>query len=142
MAQIEENNKKQAAAKKPKLINPDEDPELIRLNERVENCENAKENKPHPLILGIRPEDIYIKGDTSDARVSSLINLECDLSELLGHERIVYAYINEDRVIIKINAKREIKQGDNAEYCFDLDAVHLFDEETGENIILSVKEEQ
>ena len=142
LAQIEENNKKQATAKKPKLINPDEDPELVRLNEQVENCEKAKEHQPHSLILGIRPEDIYIKGDTSDAKVSSFINLECDLSELLGHERIVYAFINEDKVIIKINAKREIKQGDNAEYCFDLDAIHLFDEETGENIILSVKEEQ
>ena len=138
--EINEYNAKQENAKKHKLINKEDDSELIKINERINWLEKVKEGNPHELVLGIRPEDIYIDGDTSDAKISDFTNLTCDISELLGHERIVYTYIGEDRLVIKINAKRDIKQGDIAKYCFDLDAIHLFDEETTENIILSAPE--
>ena len=139
-AEIDEYNAKQENVKKPKLINKEEDSELVKISERIVWLEKVKEGNTHELVLGIRPEDIYIDGDTSDTRISDFTNLTCDISELLGHERIIYTYMGEDRLVIKINAKRDIKQGDVAKYCFDLDAIHLFDEETTENIILSAPE--
>ena len=67
---------------------------------------------------------------------SDPINLQCDLSELLGHERIVYALLGEERIIIKVDAKWNIKQGEEKQYVFNLAHTHIFDEDSTENTLL------
>ena len=42
------------------------------------------------IVLGIRPEDIYLSNKSMITTLSNPLNVECDLSELLGHELIVY----------------------------------------------------
>ena len=62
--------------------------------------------------------------------------LKCDVSELLGHERIVYAFLDDDeKVTIKINAKYGVMGGNENKYVFNLKKIHLFDEITTNSIL-------
>ncbi len=88
------------------------------------------------LVLGIRPEDIYEEGDQNNETPSNLVNVQCDIVELLGHEKIVYGSIDKQKITIKEPAKHRVQIGDTRAYCFDLDKVLFFDEETTKAIEL------
>jgi len=89
-----------------------------------------KSYKDKKVILGVRPEDIYLEGDESKKNPSNPINIECDISELLGAELIAYSYLNKERVIMKTSAYNEIKKNDQIKVVFDLEKTHFFDPET------------
>ena len=140
--EIEEHNQKvlESTNKKLKPIDMDSDEELLKLKESVERIENIIANKKHNLIIGVRPEDIYLQEDPAAENNSNPFELECDMSELLGHERIIYSYLKEDeRVTIKVNAKWNIKSGDKNPYILNLGRTCLFDEETSENILFDME---
>ena len=64
------------------------------------------------------------------------MKLKCDISELLGHERIVYAFLDEEqKITIKVNAKYDVMAGDERNYVFNLKKIHLFDEITTASIL-------
>ena len=120
--------------KKPIII--DEDPDYIKYRTIIKGAKEALEAKKHPLIIGIRPEDIFISKDPSKENASAEMKFKCDISELLGHERIVYAFLDEEqKITIKVNAKYEIMAGDESSYVFNLKKIHLFDENTTESIL-------
>ena len=89
-----------------------------------------KEYEGKEIVLGIRPEDIIYTKDIQDEKCLSPINIECDVSELLGNELIVYADINGQRVAIKTKANKDISAGDINEFAFDENKIHFFDVET------------
>ena len=91
-------------------------------------------------VKGITLEELNKKPEPKEQqtvfRPGEPIKLACDMSELLGHERIIYTYLKEEeRVVIKVNAKWAIKAGDTNEYTFNLDRINIFDPETTENIL-------
>lgn len=100
-----------------KLMIDDEVP-IPLTQEQKKILENFKGKE---VVLGIRPEDIHINVEGAKAK------LTCDLSELLGHELIVYGDIGKQRVIIKTSAKNNILAGDTVKYLFDASAMHFFD---------------
>ena len=88
------------------------------------------ENKQFDLILGIRPEDILI-----DKKAKKGTNeLAVDLSELLGHERIIYSYLGNQRIIIKVQSDEEFESGETFSYKFNEDKIHFFDVDTTNRI--------
>ena len=140
--EIEEHNQKaqELNSKKHKPIDMGADEELNKLKASVEKLEDIVANKKHSLIVGVRPEDIYLAQDPAAENNSKPFDLECDMSELLGHERIIYTYLKEDeRVTIKVNAKWNIKSGDINSYVLNLGRVNLFDEDTTENILFDME---
>ena len=86
------------------------------------------------LVLGVRPENIVFTDDKTRAHLSNGFNMTCDLSELLGHELIIYNYLSDNRIVVKTTAIDEIKNGEEKEYCLDLDRIHFFDKETTNRI--------
>lgn len=83
------------------------------------------------LILGIRPEDFSIDSDGEEgARPMEHFPMECDVSELLGHELVVYGYLDNQRLVVKTKASKEIEVGDVHQYSFDENKIHFFDPET------------
>ena len=86
------------------------------------------------LVLGVRPENIVFSDDKTRAHLSNGFNMTCDLSELLGHELIIYNYLSDNRIVVKTTAIDEIKNGEEKEYCLDLDRIHFFDKETTNRI--------
>ena len=102
----------------------------------IEKSKKVLDTKKHRLIIGIRPEDIHIK-EKSDKNKKESLELTCDLSELLGRDRIIYSNINSsDRLVVTVDAKWNIASGDKVEFTFDLEKIHIFDEDTSDNILL------
>ena len=112
------------------------DPEIIKLREDIkhyEDCLNAKEG--HPILFGIRPEDILEK--TSSVLVknpSKPISLKLSIAELLGNEYYAHVDFAGKDVIAKVNAELNIENGQQLELVLNLDKYSLFDKVNGANI--------
>ena len=130
--QIPESNKKQLDERAKKL----EALETTFSNAQKELKDDFESaiNKIDEIVLGVRPEDIYIAGDINNKNAGTSIDIECDVSELLGHELIVYGYITDQRVVIKTSSANEIEQGDKFSYQFDMNKIHFFDPVTTNRI--------
>ena len=81
------------------------------------------------VVFGIRPEDIHdepIVVDTyEEARFTALI----EVSELLGHESILYTTIAGQNIVAKIDARTDVKMGHNLELALDMNKCHFFDKD-------------
>ena len=102
-------------------------PEKLRPN--IQGYENDE------VILGIRPEDIHINGEIVQKYPKSATEVECDVVELLGHELIVYGYMNGQRIIVKTSANNDIQVHDKILFTFDMNKVHFFDPTTTEVLV-------
>ena len=124
---------------KKKLETREKNIEILdkKYNEEKNNLKNEHDlqiKNLYEIILGVRPEDIYIENDINNKNPRASINIECDVAELLGHETIVYGYIGGQRVVIKTSSANEINQGDKLIYQFDMNKVHFFDPTTTNRI--------
>lgn len=129
---IPQEHKKKLEAREKNIENLD-----VKYQEEKENLTNEHDlqlKNLHEIILGVRPEDIYVENDINNKNPSTTINIECDVAELLGHETIVYGYIGGQRVVIKTSSANEISQGDKLIYQFDMNKVHFFDPTTTNRI--------
>lgn len=113
-----------------KIINSEKQFSL-KLNERLKDLVKDYEGKE--IVLGIRPEDITFDKYKYENH-SERINLICDISELLGHESLIYTYIADEKFIIKASAKEKVPSGEKIECYFNLDNVKFFDKESGKNL--------
>ena len=84
------------------------------------------ENNAFDFVLGIRPEDLLLES----AEDAQKFSIHIELSELLGHELILYTDIAGQRINIKTLAKNETKADDKIEVSFDPEKVHFFDVDT------------
>ncbi len=129
---IPQEHKKQLEAREKNIENLD-----VKYQEEKDNLTNEHDlqlKNLHEIILGVRPEDVYIENDINNKNPGTTINIECDVAELLGHETIVYGYIGGQRVVIKTSSANEINQGDKLIYQFDMNKVHFFDPTTTNRI--------
>ena len=86
------------------------------------------------LVMGVRPENILFPDDKTRTNLSNSFKLTCDISELLGHELILYNYVGAMRFVVKTTVIDEMKNGEVHDYVLDLDRIHFFDKETTERI--------
>lgn len=87
-----------------------------------------------PVILGIRPEDIYDDQIVLDTYEDSKVTINVDVAELLGAETNIYSTIGNDSIIASVPARDDISKGSKLVLAFDMNHCHLFDNET-ENAI-------
>ena len=104
----------------------------IKLNKTHTDLLKGYEGKE--IVLGVRPENILFANDKTREHLSNSFKLTCDISELLGHELILYTYVNNLRLVVKTTSVDEMKHGDVKEYALDLDRIHFFNKETTERI--------
>ena len=93
----------------------------------LSTLDGTKNFEGKKIVFGIRPEDVSL----ADDKEKSDFTMTCDISELLGYERIIYGVIGGQKLIAKTNADDTIS--DNAIYRFAINKnkIHLFDTETG-----------
>ena len=117
---------------------------VIELNDELRM--NIQGYEGEEVILGIRPEDVYVDGPISERYPNATTEVECDVVELLGHELIVYGYMNSQRIIVKTGAIHDIQVHDKVNFTFDMNKVHFFDPVTTNRLVykkekLGAKEE-
>lgn len=84
------------------------------------------------LIVGIRPEHIYDENRTTNMPFISDVRL----SELLGSEKHLHLYVNNEKIVARINSDNPVERNDKIKLYIDPDKLHFFDPETSENITL------
>ncbi|MGI6713834.1 MAG: ABC transporter ATP-binding protein [Bacilli bacterium] len=100
-------------------------PEMIKKLKKYVNKE---------IVLGARPEDIYVFDDEAVKNPSNIFELTCDISELLGRELVIYNQIGDQRIIIKTTKRDDIVSDSKEKYVLDLSLIHFFDPETTNRI--------
>ncbi len=83
-------------------------------------------------IFGIRPEHIYLKpqeGVPTERYKGTIYFIEALRSDTVLHIETTFG-----KVVAKIPGDITLKEGENIEFFFDLDKIHLFDKETEEAI--------
>lgn len=87
------------------------------------------------VILGVRPESAYIKGDLTNKKLTDYsIKITCTLVEMLGNEQLIYGDISGQSFYSKISSDIDAKVGGTYEFAFDVDKMYLFDIDTEERI--------
>ncbi len=105
---------------------------LLSLKEKYTQELKEFENDEIHLILGIRPEDISLEKD----KAKDIIEAKVELSELLGHELIVYTNVAGQKIIVKESANHEVEDGEEIFLKFDQSKMHFFDKDTTKRIVI------
>ena len=83
------------------------------------------------VVIGVRPENIKVKGIESDMPGLDAI---VDVYELLGSEALVHFSIEDTPVIARISELVPIRAKTSIRYQFDVEHIYFFDKETGARI--------
>ena len=110
-----------------KVKSPDE--KKKGMEDKIELYKSYLENE-HPIIFGIRPEDIYLKDElSSTVNPSNPLELNISVSELLGSEYHLHMDFVDNDLIARCKVLYPIKSGSSINVVFDLNKIHLFDED-------------
>ena len=82
-----------------------------------------------PVIMGIRPEDIYEPEELQNAD-GNMATLPVEVVEHLGSETYVYLLVGKTPAVARLDARTKAEAGKPLEVAFDAHRVHLFDPET------------
>jgi len=83
------------------------------------------------IILGIRPEHIYIEENTSD---NFEITVRSELSEYIGHEQIITFNFSGQQLLGKFSSTIDISIDQEFKLFMDINQISLFDASTEERI--------
>ena len=104
----------------------------IELDDEMYDVVKDYENKD--IVLGVRPEDIHFTNEALNHKPSNLISLNCDVTELLGYEQVVYGDIAGQRVIMITSESNNIELENALNISFDMSKIHFFDPKTTNRI--------
>ena len=99
-----------------------------------ENASLLKDYEGKEVVLGVRPESIYLKGDVNNIDPTDSFKESCNFSELLGRELVLYSSIGGQTITFMTSPNNEIKSNDGIEFCFNNKALYFFDAETTKRI--------
>ena len=87
-----------------------------------------------PIIVGVRPEHIYLENSQTEKGMYVTVDLTVDLAEPMGSEIYLYSTIGDVSLIAKIPPYIFPKPGDAIRLSMDCEKLHYFDKESGEAI--------
>ena len=89
------------------------------------------------IIFGIRPENIVLAGDLSEANdryVPFATNVR--LAEMLGSETLIHFMLDNQNIIAKVNTLEEFTRNQDLTLAFDLEFANFFDKDSTDRIVL------
>jgi multiple sugar transport system ATP-binding protein len=86
------------------------------------------------VVLGIRPEHIYIEKEDLDKYKDNIINTEVVLHELMGAEVYLHVNCKGQKITVRASGNIIAEPGDEIKIALDADKIHLFDKETEKTI--------
>jgi len=82
------------------------------------------------VIVGIRPEDLYLEPEYMDKPTTGVFNAKVDIAEMMGSEILLYAAFSGKNLIAKVSVSNALKPGEDVKLAVDCSKTHLFDKET------------
>ena len=102
----------------------------IKLPEGKGQREELNDYFGKKVIMGIRPENIYEDEAHIASMPDSLVDVEIDLTEMMGAETYLYLKVGETALTSRVNRRTTAQAGDKIKAAFDANKIHLFDPET------------
>ena len=115
--------------KKHKLPTYDEvkNAKLEEINKLIESY-NACLRDGFDIDIGIRPDDIvYSEHKDRVSHHGPVLPLKATVSELLGNEYYIHCDYEKIDLVCKVAADKKVHSGDNVDFVFNMDKIHLFD---------------
>ena len=104
----------------------------IKLNKEQTKLLEAYQGKE--IIVGLRPEKIYLKGDHNITDCHNYLEINCDFRELMGYDSVVHSHVSGQVLLCKVDSVTNIKSGDDLTVGFNDDSLYFFDKETTKRI--------
>jgi multiple sugar transport system ATP-binding protein len=95
--------------------------------------DRAKAYTPYvdkPVVLGIRPEDIYNPAFVPPGISAAAVDAKVDVTELMGNEIFLYLVAGANSIVARVDPRTDFRIGDKVQVSFNMDKCHLFDPET------------
>ncbi|MBT8399461.1 MAG: sn-glycerol-3-phosphate ABC transporter ATP-binding protein UgpC [Rhodothermia bacterium] len=86
------------------------------------------------VVLGIRPEDIYVAGSPYIPGPVAEFDLLLDVLEPMGNEIVLYARSLDQTIVARVAPQALPEPGKSIRLAFDASRLHFFDAETGESL--------
>lgn len=110
---------------------------IIKLNDTILTQLAFNGYMDREIIFGIRPENIVLAGDLSEANERYVpFTTKVRLAEMLGSETLIHFNIDEKNIIAKINTLDEFARNQDLTLAFDLEFANFFDKDSTDRIVL------
>ena len=90
------------------------------------------------VTLGIRPEDLSDDPEEVASHPEAKAKGKVEVYEMLGAASNLYVDCNGTQIIAAVDPSSKTKAGDVVELAVNTDRIHLFDKDTGRNILVEV----
>jgi len=116
------------------ILTKDDSQLVFKRNRLTLIVPKAKGDRVHqwvnqPIIMGIRPNNIHLLGETSDK--ANTIQTKVEVVEPLGEETLIATTVEETPVIAKVVGVPTVTFDENIFLHFDVTKAHFFDGESG-----------
>ncbi|TJX65914.1 sn-glycerol-3-phosphate ABC transporter ATP-binding protein UgpC [Soehngenia saccharolytica] len=98
------------------------------LSERLKQCVKNKSHENSRVIVGIRPEDVFISENGEGLKAA------VEFTELLGSDLNIYFRLDGKQYVLKTDHTSNLKIDDEINIIFDKEKIHLFDVETQKSL--------
>jgi ABC-type sugar transport system ATPase subunit len=105
--------------------------DLVLPQDRGEKAAAAK----GVVIMGVRPEDIYMVDDSTPAVEGLTISADIEVVEPLGREDLVGVSINGVNMRVLVDKTKGASVGDSVQFVFDMSNVQFFDPESEQSLL-------
>ncbi|MDY6878518.1 MAG: ABC transporter ATP-binding protein [Chloroflexota bacterium] len=82
------------------------------------------------VIFGIRPEDVHDPEFAPPGIQESLVEAKVDVTELMGHEVIVYLVTDKTQFLGRFDPRTGVRVGNVINAAFNMDSMQIFDKQT------------
>ncbi|HIE03826.1 MAG TPA: TOBE domain-containing protein, partial [Candidatus Latescibacteria bacterium] len=105
------------------------DGEDFRVPVSSEHSERLLPHVRRKVTLGVRPEDITLRGSPEEA---AEVNAEVEVVEPMGKEAFLYVRVGKHSLVVRTETEHIPRLGERVTLLVDLSKLHFFDGETGE----------
>ena len=107
----------------------------IKLPAEKSNNPALKDYIGQEVIAGIRPEAIHDEPMHLQALADSTIDVDVEVTELMGAEIYLYLTVGETRLIARVSSRSTSRAGDKIKVAIDTSRIHFFDKDTERFIV-------
>ncbi|MEM8488612.1 MAG: ATP-binding cassette domain-containing protein, partial [Bacteroidota bacterium] len=106
----------------------------IELSVPDSHTDRLKDYVGKEVVLGIRPEALFVSGDPAIPTPGAEVSLQLDVLEPMGNEIIVYANSGANDVVARVTPQALPGPGAQVALSMDTSKLHFFDHTTGDAI--------
>ena len=102
----------------------------IKLPAEKANAPEIADYIGQEVVVGLRPEAISDQESAVEANPDTSLEVDVDVTELMGAEIYLYLNIGETNMIARVSSRSQSRAGQKIKIAFDMSRFHIFDKDT------------